>query len=58
MEKSPKVSEQGAKFIATAKDIGCDESDAAFKERLKNLVSVPPTSLKKPSKPKRHKASK
>jgi len=58
MDKSPKVSEQGAKFISTAKDIGCDENIAAFKARLKKLVSAPPASLKKPSKPKRDKASK
>lgn len=35
------LTEQGEKFISTARDIGCDESEAAFKERLKKLVSAP-----------------
>lgn len=41
---------QSEKFIKTAREIGCDESEDAFKERLRKLVSAPPA--KAPSKPK------
>ncbi len=32
---------QSEKFIETARAIGCDESEAAFKERLKKLMAAP-----------------
>lgn len=33
---------QREKFIETARAIGCDEDEAAFKARLKTLVTAPP----------------
>ncbi len=47
---------QSEKFIETARAIGCDESEAAFKERLKKLMAAP--DKKEPVKPKRAKLSK
>jgi hypothetical protein len=32
---------QREKFIETARAIGCDEDEDAFKERLKTLVTAP-----------------
>jgi hypothetical protein len=49
---------QSEKFKETARAIECDENEAAFRRRLKKLVSAPLASLKKQSKPKRNKASK
>jgi len=47
---------QSQKFIETARAIGCDESEAAFAERIKKLISAP---IKKaPAKPKKAKPSK
>lgn len=56
-DRSSKIA-QSERFIETARTIGCDEDEAAFKERLKKLVAAPPSSAKKPNKPKPHKASK
>jgi hypothetical protein len=33
---------QKDKFIEAAKEHGCDESEAAFKEKLKKLAEQPP----------------
>jgi len=49
---------QSEKFIETARAIGCDEDDAAFKARLKKLVSAPAKAQDKPKAAKRRKASK
>lgn len=50
------VTPQGRAFIKTAREIGCDEDAAAFKERLKKLVSAP--SQKSAEKPKVKKSAK
>lgn len=34
--------QQRERFIDAARELGCDEDEAAFKERLKKLVSAPP----------------
>lgn len=45
---------QSEKFVETARALGCDEDEAAFKERLKKLVTAPapkPAEKPKPKKP-------
>ncbi len=39
--KPGELSEQGNAFIETARAIGCDEDEAAFKARLGKLLSAP-----------------
>ncbi len=47
---------QFERFIETARAIGCDDDDAAFKDRLKKLIAAP---VKKgPVTPKAKKTSK
>ncbi|MBY0408500.1 MAG: hypothetical protein K2Q01_12480 [Rickettsiales bacterium] len=43
-----KDKQQVDKFIETAKELGCDESEAAFNEKLKKLAKQQP----EPEKPK------
>lgn len=47
---------QKDKFVETARAIGCDEDEAAFKERLGKLLAAPvkkePTPAQKPKMPK------
>ena len=56
MAKSVKAgaTTQHRSFIETARELGCDEDEDAFKERLKKLTSAPPKH--QPSKPKAKKA--
>lgn len=35
-------SDQGQRFIEAARELGCDEDEDAFKERLRKLASAPP----------------
>jgi hypothetical protein len=53
MEKQPPSGKsQRDKFIQTARAIGCDEDESAFKERLKTLVAAPLAPQKTAGKPK------
>lgn len=38
--KPGELSEQSKAFIETARDIGCDENESAFKERLGKLLNA------------------
>jgi len=41
--KTDKVTEsQSERFITTARELGCDEDEAAFDEKLKRIASVKP----------------
>lgn len=42
MTGSRPKSEQSQKFIAKARELGCDESEAAFDEKLKRLAKAKP----------------
>jgi hypothetical protein len=52
-------SSQSERFERVAREIGCDEDEAAFKARLGKLLSAPvkkpPAAPAKPEKPKLHK---
>lgn len=50
--KSKSQSTQKAKFIAAAKAAGCDESEAAFDNRLKKIATAKPE-VEPAKKPKR-----
>lgn len=41
-KKDEGTTEQQARFRKAARELGCDEDEAAFKERLKKLASAPP----------------
>jgi hypothetical protein len=49
--KSPKEpsssAEQQQRFIETARELGCDEDEAAFDEKLKRIATVKPKPKKK-----------
>lgn len=49
-----KKDKQSDKFIETARNLGGDESEAAFKEKLRRLApaKAKPTATKKPKKKK------
>jgi hypothetical protein len=34
--------EQSRRFVEKAQELGCDNDEAAFKDRLKKLMSAPP----------------
>lgn len=40
MTKEPTHKSQKNKFIETAKEHGCDESEAAFNDKLKKMVKL------------------
>lgn len=42
MKKGTTAQNQRNNFIKAAREIGCDEDEGAFKERLKKLTSAPP----------------
>jgi hypothetical protein len=43
--------EQSKRFIETARELGCDEDEAAFDEKLKRIATAKPkTKLKAPKK--------
>jgi hypothetical protein len=51
-KKTPDSQEQQHKrFIETARELGCDEDEAAFEEKLRRIGTVKPKS-KVPAKPK------
>lgn len=56
-EKPIDKKSQRDKFIETAREIGCDEDEDAFKARLKTLVASPTTVAKPVEKPKAKKPS-
>jgi hypothetical protein len=45
MSQKPKASrddpEQSKRFIETARELGCDEDEAAFDEKLKRIATAP-----------------
>jgi hypothetical protein len=43
---------QLAKFKKAAREIGCDEDEAAFEERLRRIAKAPPPTDHKPKKKK------
>jgi hypothetical protein len=43
---------QSQRFIDTARELGCDEDEAAFEEKLKRIAMAKPT-MKNEPKPKR-----
>ncbi len=45
------VSEQHARFIETARALGCDEDEAAFDEKLKAIARQKPKNDAKRAKP-------
>lgn len=47
MTPKKKQPDQHAAFIKTAKDLGCDESEAAFDRTLKELGQAQPAPSKK-----------
>ena len=44
MPKTPKPDDkpQSERFIETARELGCDEDEAAFDEKLKRIATVKP----------------
>lgn len=50
MSKKLNAAAQKARFVATARELGADESVAAFEEKLKRIASVKPKHKPKPSK--------
>ncbi len=44
---------QKEKFIKTARELGCDESEAAFDAKLKKLVAAKPKKKASPKKTKK-----
>ena len=47
MTKPTELKSQHARFIETARALGCDESEAAFDEKLKVIAKAKPTAPKK-----------
>ena len=50
-DEKPSVSGQHARFLETARALGCDEDEAAFDETLKGVVKKPAPAEKQPAKP-------
>jgi hypothetical protein len=42
MTQKPKLSDQSRRFIETARELGCDEDEAAFDEKLRQIATVKP----------------
>jgi len=54
MSKSSKTtSEQHARFVETARALGCDEDEAAFDEKLKMIVQERSKTVVKPARSKK-----
>ena len=48
MPKTKDGTDQRRRFIEAARELGCDEDEGAFKERLKKLATAsPPKSVEK-----------
>jgi hypothetical protein len=45
--------EQSKRFIEAARELGCDEDEAAFDEKLKRIATAKPAKPAKSKKPKR-----
>jgi hypothetical protein len=43
-------SSQADRFIETARELGCDEDEAAFEEKLKRIATAKPRATKKKTK--------
>jgi hypothetical protein len=52
---APDPKEQHKRFIETARELGCDEDEAAFDEKLKRIATAKPNPKpeRAPRKPKR-----
>lgn len=57
MAGTPNAKKQHREFVKAARELGCDEDEAAFKERLKRLVSAPSAKVKSVQKRKVKKRS-
>jgi hypothetical protein len=55
MPKTPNPDDkpQSERFIETARELGCDEDEAAFDEKLKRIATAKPAKPAKSKKPKR-----
>jgi hypothetical protein len=52
--KEPGGPPQSERFIEAARELGCDEDEDAFKDRLKKLASAPPPeTVRERKKPKK-----
>ena len=40
--------DQHKRFVETARELGCDEDEAAFDEKLRRIASVKPATTKRP----------
>lgn len=49
------MDDQSKRFIEAARELGCDEDEAAFKERLKKLAKAPPPATVSTRKAKKQK---
>jgi len=52
MTQKPKLSDQSRRFIETARELGCDEDEAAFEEKLKKIATAKPHRIAGASAPK------
>jgi hypothetical protein len=48
MPKSQKHTDQSRRFIETARQLECDENEAAFEEKLRRIATAKPKSSQKP----------
>jgi hypothetical protein len=53
MPKQADLDAQYKRFIATARELGCDEDEAAFDEKLKRIAQAKPGKRIAKAKPKR-----
>jgi hypothetical protein len=47
---APNNDDQHRRFVETARELGCDEDEAAFEEKLRRIATAKPM-LKSPKKP-------
>jgi hypothetical protein len=45
----PDTSDQHKRFIETARELGCDEDEAAFDEKLRRIATIKPKSKPAPN---------
>ena len=50
MQKKQSETEQSRRFIETARQLGCDEDEKAFDEKLKKIATAKPSKNQNPSK--------
>jgi hypothetical protein len=46
------ANDQHRRFVETARELGCDEDEAAFDEKLKRIATAKPEPSRKKSKPR------